>query len=169
MKHATVLGSAAVMALLLTSCANSAADTREADARALRDNETQWNQDWASKDTEKLLAHYADDAVLIAPGVPAASGKDAIRKAFQAMTADPALSLKFQASKVEVAKSGDVGYTQGSYTLAATDPTSKQIINDHGSYATTYRKQADGSWKAVVDIASSELPPAAPSQSSGKK
>lgn len=169
MKHATVLCSAAVMALMLTSCAKFAADTRQADAQALRDTEARWNQDWAAKDTEKLLAHYADDAVLIAPGMAAASGKDAIRAGLQPMVADPALSLKFQASKVEIAKSGDIGYTQGSYTLALTDSNTKQVINDHGSYATTYRKQTDGSWKAVVDIASSALPPGAPAPAPAKK
>lgn len=162
MKHATILCSAVLMALLFTDCSSSAADTREADAQALKDNEARWNQDYASKDAEKLLAHYADDAVLIAPGTPAASGKDAIRKELQAMVADPALSLKFQPAKIEVAKSGEVGYTQGSYTLTMTDPASKQVINDHGSYATTYRKDPGGSWKAVVDIASSELPPTPP-------
>ena len=78
------------------------------------------------------------------------------------MVSDPALSLKFHATKVEVAKSGDVAYTQGTYTLTLTDPQTKQVINDHGSYVTTYRKQPDGTWKAVADIATSEVPPPAP-------
>jgi uncharacterized protein (TIGR02246 family) len=136
----------------------SSADTRSADTQALRDTEAQWNQDFAGKDVEKLVAHYADDAVLMSPGMPPSSGKDGIRKTMQDMVGDPALSLKFQPSKVEVARSGDLGYTQGSYTLTMTDPASKQVINDHGSYVTTYRKQPDGSWKAVADIASSATP-----------
>jgi ketosteroid isomerase-like protein len=61
-----------------------------------------------------------------------------------------------------VAKSGDVAYTQGSYTMVMTDPQTKQVINDHGSYVTTYRKQPDGTWKAVADIATSEVPPPVP-------
>ncbi len=78
------------------------------------------------------------------------------------MTADPAMSLKFQATKTDVAKSGDLAYTQGTYTLTLTDPKTKKIITDHGSYVTTYRKQADGTWKAVADIATSEVPPPPP-------
>jgi ketosteroid isomerase-like protein len=78
------------------------------------------------------------------------------------MVADPALSLKFHATKVEVAKSGDVDYTQGTYTMTVTDPKTKQLIHDHGSYVTTYRKQPDGTWKAVADIATSDVPPPAP-------
>jgi uncharacterized protein (TIGR02246 family) len=160
MKNFTALCGAAMVALLLTGCSQPAPDTREADARALKDNETQWNQDFVSKDVEKLLAHYADNAVLMGPGMPASSGKDAIRKTLTGMLGDPALSLKFQSARVEVAKAGDIGYTQGSYTMTMTDPNSKQVINDHGSYVTTYARQPDGSWKAVADIATSEVPPA---------
>jgi uncharacterized protein (TIGR02246 family) len=169
MKHATLLCGACLMALLTLGCNQAAPDTRAADTQALRDLEAGWNQDWASKDAEKLIAHYADDAVLMAPGVAAARGKDAIRKGLAEMVADPALSLKFQASMVEVARSGDVGYTQGSYTLTVTDSVSKKPITDHGSYVTTYRKQADGLWKAVADIASSEAPPAPPAGKPAKK
>jgi ketosteroid isomerase-like protein len=77
------------------------------------------------------------------------------------MLADPALSLKFHSSQVEIAKAGDLAYMQGSYTMTMTDPNSKQVINDHGSYVTTYSKQPDGYWKAVADIATSEVPTAA--------
>jgi ketosteroid isomerase-like protein len=63
---------------------------------------------------------------------------------------------------VEVAKSGDLAYTQGTYQMTMTDPVSKHVIHDHGSYVTTYAKQPDGMWKAVADIATSEAPPAAP-------
>jgi uncharacterized protein (TIGR02246 family) len=154
-------------ALTLTAVACNDADTHDADVKAVQANEAQWNQDYAAKDTDKIVAHYTDDAVLMVPGAPRTSGKDAIRTALKQMVADPALALKFQATKVDVAKSGDLAYTQGSYTLSLTDPQTKQVINDHGSYVTTYRKQADGSWKAVVDIVTSEVTPPASAPSSG--
>jgi len=157
MKYAACLAATAALALMMVGCA-ATADTRDADAKALRDNETQWNQDFASKDLEKMVGHYADDAVLMSPGMPSSAGKDAIRKLLQDMISDPALSLKFQTSKVEVGKGGDVGFTQGSYTMTMTDPATKKVLNDHGSYVTTYRKAGDGSWKAVADIATSEVP-----------
>ena len=83
------------------------------------------------------------------------------------MLADPVLTLKFEASRVEVASSGDMAYTQGSYTMTMTDPSTKKPINDKGSYVTVYKKQADGSWKAVSDIASSATPPS-PAPAQGK-
>jgi ketosteroid isomerase-like protein len=153
-----VLLAAAAAALSLTGWSQ----TRAADVKAIKDTETQWNQDFAAKNVDKLVAHYADNAVLMTSGMAASNGKDAIRKTLSDMASDPALSLKFHALRVEVSKSGDMGFTQGSYTLTMTDPASKKVIHDHGSYVTTYAKQPDGSWKAVADIATSEVPPPAP-------
>jgi uncharacterized protein (TIGR02246 family) len=161
MKRFATLCAITAIALTMTAC-NQTPDTHDADVKAIQDNEAQWNQEYAAKDNDKIVAHYADDAILMVPGTPSTSGKEAIRAALKEMVADPALSLQFHATKVEVAKSGDVAYTQGTYTMTLTDPKTKQVINDHGSYVTTYRKQPDGTWKAVADIATSEVPPPAP-------
>jgi len=113
---------AITIALTLTACNQTADTPTDADVKAVQDNETQWNQDWAAKDQDKIVAHYADDAVLMVSGTPSAPAKKAISVALKPMTSDPpALSLKFHASNVEVAKSGDVAYTQGTYTLTLTD------------------------------------------------
>ena len=168
MKRVAVLLGVSAIALLVAAC-NQPVDTHDADVQAIKDAEAQWNKDYVARDLDKVAAHYADNAVLMAPGSPAISGKDAIRTALQGMLSDQALTLQFQASVVDVAKSGDVGYTQGSYTMTMTDPQTKQLIHDHGSYVTVYRKQADQSWKAVSDIASSAVPPAAPPAPEAKK
>ena len=153
-------------ALLIAACSQapppSPPDTRDADAKTIRDLEESWNKDFESKDASKLIAHYTDDASLMAPGMPASHGKEAIGKVLKEMVSDSALSLKFQASRVEVARSGDIGYSEGSYTMTMTDPATKKPVNDKGSYVTVYKKQADNSWKAVSDIATSEMPPGPP-------
>jgi uncharacterized protein (TIGR02246 family) len=164
---ATLIGGAAI-ALMAIAC-NQPADTHDADVQAIKDNEAHWNQDWASRDPDKIMIHYADDAVVMAPGSPATSGTDAIRSEVKQMVSDPTLSLKFKPSRIEVAKAGDLAFTQGSYTLTLTDPKTEQMISDHGSYVATYRKLADGAWKAVSDIASSEVPPPAPAPAPAKK
>lgn len=137
-------------------------DTHDADVQALKDNEAQWNKDYQGKDVDKLVAHYTDDAVLMSPGAPPWNGKDAIRAGMKEMISDSALSLTFVPGRVEVAKSGDMAYTEGSYTMTMTDPATKKPINDKGSYVTVYKKEADGSWKAVSDIATSATPPGQP-------
>jgi uncharacterized protein (TIGR02246 family) len=165
MKGFATLCSATVIALSLAACNQTppaAPDTHDADVKAITDTEVQANQAWAAKDADKVMAFYADDAILMTPGAEMVHGKDAIRDGLKQMLADPALSLTFQSSKVDVAKSGDLGYTAGTYKLTVTDPATHKPINDHGNYVTTFRKQADGSWKAVADIASSAVPPPMP-------
>jgi len=166
MKTLLAMCGTAAVALSIAAC-NTAAppappDTHDADVKAISDMEAKQVADFAAKNIDALAGFYADDAVLMTPGGPAAKGKDAIRDGLKQMIADPAMKLSFKADHVEVAKSGDVGYTQGTYTLTVTNPATKKPIEDHGSYVTTYRKQADGSWKAVADIATSEVPPMPP-------
>jgi uncharacterized protein (TIGR02246 family) len=164
MKRFATLCSLTTIALAITAC-NQMPDSHDADIKALQANDVQWNQDFVSKDTDRLASHYSDDAVLMITGSPAISGKEAIRAALKQMVADPAMSLKLQTTRTDVAKSGDLAYTQGTYTLIVTDPQTKQVVNDHGNFVTTFRKQADGTWKAVADIASSDVPPPVPAPS----
>jgi uncharacterized protein (TIGR02246 family) len=162
MKPTLTLCAVTALAFTLTACNQAPPDTHDADVKAITDTEAQWDQDYAAKDADKAAAHYTDDAALMVAGGPPTSGKDAIHAALKGMLADPAFNLKFQATRVEVAKSGDLGFTQGTYTLDITDPVTKQVVHDHGNYVTTYRKQPDGSWKAVSDAAVSSVPPPTP-------
>ncbi len=154
--------SALALVGLTLSCAQAPkpADTHDTDVQAIKDIEAQWNKDYEAKDADKVIAHYTDDAVLMAPFAASYVGKAAFGPALKQMVADPVLSLKFEATRVEVASAGDMAYTQGSYTLTMTDSATKKPATDHGSYVTVYKKQADGSWKVVSDIASSAVPPA---------
>lgn len=169
MKAFAALCGMAVVALMMSACNQTPANTHDADVKAISDTEARWNTDYVSKNPEKIVAYYADDAVLMVPGMPATTGKDAIRTSIQQMLTDPALTLKFQASKVDVAKSGELGYTQGSYTMTMTNSTTRRVMSDHGSYVTVYRKQADGKWKVAEDIATSSVPPSAPASARPRK
>ena len=57
---------------------------------------------------------------------------------------------------MEVSRGGDLGYTRGTYVLTATDPASKKVATEKGRFVAVFRKQADGSWKAVQDINNAE-------------
>jgi len=161
MKSLALLCGTAAIVVAMSACnqapqpAAAAPDTHDADVKAISDYETQWNSEWAAKDADKVLAHYADDAIVMTPGEAPMKGKDAIKGGLGGMMSDKALSLSFKATKVDVAKSGDLAYTQGDYELTVTNPKTHKPVTDHGTYVTTYRKQADGTWKAVVDIATS--------------
>jgi ketosteroid isomerase-like protein len=88
------------------------------------------------------------------------TGKDSIRAGLKEEFSDPNSSLDFHTTKVEVAKSEDLAYSQGTYTYSSTDPKTKKAVIEHGNYVEVYKKQPDGSWKVVEDIATQEAPPA---------
>ena len=73
MKRFAALAGATLFALMTAGC-NQTANTHDADVQAIKDVETQWNQDYVAKDLDKLVGHYADDAVLMAPGEAATVG-----------------------------------------------------------------------------------------------
>ena len=158
----TLLSIAFAAVTMSCSQAPKSAETHDTDVQAIKDLEAQWNKEYEAKDVDRIVGHYTDDAVMMAPGAPPSVGKAAIQSILKQMVGDNALSLKFQANRVEVASGGDMAYTQGSYTMTMTDPATKKPINDKGRYVTVYKKQADSSWKAVSDIASSATPPGPP-------
>ena len=126
---------------------------------AIKAEEEQWVQDFATKDVDKVSAHYAQDATLMLPGSAAVTGMPEIRKMLAGMFADPKFILTFSSQKTEVAQSGELAYTRGTYSLTSTNPKTKQAEIQTGSYVTSFKKQADGSWKAEDDI----VTPGAPS------
>lgn len=133
-----------------TSQPTAAVDTRAADEAAIRAVDAAWTKAAESKDVAGTVAAYADNAVLMAPGGPASNGKEAIQKGFTGMMADKNFALKFAPDKVEVAKSGDMAYELGDFSLTVSDPKGKpQTLK--ARYVVVWGKQADGSWKALVD------------------
>ena len=146
-------------ALLLAGCSQAPPvmpDTHDADVKAIKDTEAAWSRD--AKDAEKFSSYYAEDAALLLPNQPVVNGREAIKAAFKQFTADPNFDLRFESTKVDVAKSGEIGYTQGAYTMTMTDPATKKPMTDKGKYLTVYKKQGDGSWKAVQDTVNSDMP-----------
>jgi uncharacterized protein (TIGR02246 family) len=132
--------------------------SHEADVKALRDVEIAEEQAWSSKDLEKTLSFYADDATLMYPNMPSIVGKDNIKAYMKTSFADSALTLQYQITGVDVAQSGDLGYTKGTLTYTMTDPRTGKPTNDRGKMLTVRRKESDGSWKIVQDTFSSDLP-----------
>lgn len=119
---------------------------------AIRAQEAQWAADYAARNADAIVAHYAADGALAAPGAPVAIGPDAIRAADREMLADPNFQLQFGADRILVAASGDLASSRGHFTLRVTDPASRQPVTMTGTYVTVWQKQSDGSWKAAEDI-----------------
>lgn len=142
-------------------------DTRAADEAAIRNTDAQWAKAAASKDVDATVAYYSDDASLLPPNAPMASDKASIHAAWAGLLG-PGTNLSWQATKVEAARSGDLGYVIGTYQLEGKDAAGKEQ-SDRGKFVEVWKKQADGNWKAAVDIFNSDLPVAKPEPVAAKK
>ena len=125
--------------------------------RAIRYADVVWSKAAEAKDLERVLAVFADGASELAPNVPIAVGKDALRKVWTQYFATPGFAISWQPTKVEVSRGADLGYSLGTYVLTAPDPAGKPVT-DRGKYVTIWKRQADGSWKVIADIFNSDLP-----------
>jgi ketosteroid isomerase-like protein len=101
-----------------------------------------------AKDAKRVTAAYASDAEIMNPGMAPGTGAD-MAKSFD----DPAFTLDFTNTRTDVAASGDMAYTRGTFDVTFTNPETRKVEAMSGNYVTVYKKQADGSWKAVQDIA----------------
>ena len=168
------LRSAAVLSfsllVLCTGCQQAPPpDTHDADVKAIKDLEAAWVQAFNSRDMAKTTAFYADDATVLIPNAPALNGRDAIQGGLKPMLDDVNFKVTFSATKVDVAKSGEIAYTQGPYTMTTTDPATKKPADDKGKYLTVFKKQADGNWKAVEDTFMTDMPAPAPAPAKEKR
>jgi len=150
------------LACLLMGCAKAPPQTqanmRAMDEQTIRESEIAWSQAYGAKNLDRILLQYADDASSIVPGVPMMTGIKAIRAGVAEQLADPEFALSFHTDKVEVSESGDMAYSQGSFTYTGTDIKSKRAITSKGHYVEVYKKQSNGSWKVVEDIATNDGP-----------
>jgi uncharacterized protein (TIGR02246 family) len=154
---------ALALAVILAGCNQAPApapDTREADAKAIRNLETAWNQSFATKDVDRVAAFYADDASVFMPDMPVLNGVAAIKAALKPMVENKNSSLSFASTMVIVAKSGDLAYSQGAYTMTRMNPKTKRVLTEKGKYVTVYRKRAGGEWEAIADIINEDAPAA---------
>lgn len=115
-----------------------------------------WEQAYAAKHLKKAVAFCDDEASMLVPNAPIASGKVAISKA---MADDMASSdLTWRANKAGIARSQDLGYTSGVYEMTFKDASGKMKM-DKGKYLTLWKREADGTWKMLYDMFNSDLPP----------
>jgi ketosteroid isomerase-like protein len=117
-------------------------------AAAARDDLMRVDADFSSMSETRgaaaaFAAYAAPDAIVLAE-YPRRRGLDAVRAQFSA--APPASRLTWKPAVADVARSGDLGYTVGTYELRSPGGLVRT-----GKYMTVWKKQPDGSWKFVAD------------------
>jgi uncharacterized protein (TIGR02246 family) len=146
--------------LFLAGCAPQAPPVNlEAERAALAAADQAWSQ--TVPDVEKFVSFFAEGGTMLTPDAPIAEGQEAIRAAATSMFALPGFGLSWKNTKADVAASGDLGYTVGTYEMTMNDAAG-QPSTMAGKYLTVWKKQADGQWKVVVDAPNANAPATPP-------
>ena len=149
---------AGLLAVLALSCAFAALYGErpawahiDASAKELAKLDDDWSKAAGKKDADAVASYYADDAIAYPPGEPMAVGRAAAKKVWAAYFADPTFSISWTTVHAEVSKSGDFGYTTGTYQDSFKGSDGKSVT-EKGKYVCAWKKDKDGKWKAIHDI-----------------
>ena len=134
--------------LLFTACSENV-DT-ESERQALLDTDKAWADAAASGDVEMIKTYWTEDAINYYPGQKPAFGKQEILEIVKRNRSIPGFQLNWEPRYAVVSKSGDLGYTHGTYKISFNDPEGKALTRT-GNYVCIWKKQEDGSWKCVME------------------
>ncbi|HUQ86278.1 MAG TPA: DUF4440 domain-containing protein [Vicinamibacterales bacterium] len=144
-----------VIALAVSSCAQTVNVDQE--KAALMTADAEWAK--VAGDTDKFVSYFAPDGTFGMGGMPLVTGPAAIKAALAPLEKAPGFKLTWKANRAEVASSGDLGYTAGTYEMTMNNPAGAPAV-DKGKYQTVWKK-INGAWKVTADSGSSDGPAAA--------
>jgi ketosteroid isomerase-like protein len=98
---------------------------------------------------EAFNQYLANDAIQLPAQSDPIMGRDSIYSGMKASSGK--YVLQWEPKKAEVSKSGDMGYTLGTYSITSEDEKGQKRTS-HGKYLNVWKKQNDGSWKVLIDI-----------------
>lgn len=115
-----------------------------------------------------VAGYYTSDAVVMDSNSPADTGSEAIRTDLSNTFKRTSIHLHLERASLVAADS--LASARGHYTLQLRDKcdTSKVLMSDHGNYVTAFVKRK-GKWRALYDIAASEVPLPAAASSAKKR
>lgn len=139
-----------LLALMMISCAKqSDVGAEETWRTEILNTEKAFAQMAKEKGLKAAFLTFADEDAVLKRGNQLIIGKSAISNYFDAHTQQDA-QLEWEPDFIDVASSGDLGYTYGKYIYAVMDENG-QTTESQGIFHTVWRKQADGKWRFVWD------------------
>ena len=112
----------------------------------------------AGQDLEKIVSYWSDDALVIEPGQPIYEGKAAIRAYVAASLKIPGFKIHWVSEKPVFSPDGNMAYMPGVDEMTVPGPNGA-LVTVHMRGISVWRRDPDGEWRCVVDIANE--PPAA--------
>jgi uncharacterized protein (TIGR02246 family) len=120
-------------------CALDAAPDREAQVRAA---ELAFAKTMADRDHKAFVSFIALDAVFLSQAGPL-KGRQAVADGWKAYFATPAAPFSWEPERVAVTQDGRLAISTG----PVRDPQGRRV----GTFVSTWRLEADGRWRIVLD------------------
>ena len=134
----SVLAMGAALAVLFSGYPTLAADM-DKNAKVLAKLDEDWSNAAVKRDVDRVASFYSEDTIVYPPNEPVAIGRPAAKKVWASYFADPTFSISWKAVNAGVSKSGDLGFTAGTYEASFKGPDGK-MVSEKGKYLTTWKK-----------------------------
>jgi len=138
---------------LLAGCGAKAPDKAAIEAM-IRAHSAGWFEAYNAGDVDKVIAGYAEDAVLMPPEAPAAVGREAMKQYLAAdIAASKAAGVTMAQDADTIGFSGDLAWHSG--TFHATGSAGTNVAT--GKYVEVWH-QEKGNWLIIRDIWNTDAP-----------
>jgi uncharacterized protein (TIGR02246 family) len=128
----------------------SAGSPKDVQSQILR-IDAEWSGAAQGRDVDRVVAFWADDAIVFPPGSPPLEGKPAIREFVAKSFQTPGFSISWKTTNIAVSRSGDFAYATGTNRVGLTGPDGRRVTVE-GKAVTVWRREKEGIWKCVIDI-----------------
>ena len=106
--------------------------------------------DVAAGGSEAWASWFAEDGAVIREGDGEIRGRAQVGASAVGLD-QPGVSLQWEPVRAEIASSGDLGWTTGTFVSEAPGPDGRPVRTE-GRYVSIWRLEPDGSWKVVMDL-----------------
>jgi ketosteroid isomerase-like protein len=131
-------------------CGQQKVDTK-AEGEKLMQLSREWSKKASTDSIESILQYWAEDAIVMPPGGAPIKGKNAIREMVTGSSKIPGFKISWEPLSVHVSKAGDMAYMIEQNQITINDSLGKPIT-EYNKGVTVWIKDAQGSWKNVVDM-----------------
>ena len=141
-----------LLSVLIYSCnTNVKQESMEKWKKEIVDTEQEFAEMALNEGVPKAFLTYAAKDVVLLRNNSLIIGIDSLRESYKNKKSEiNNVSLTWKPDFVDVALSGDLGYTYGKYVYTTTDSIgNKNVVR--GIFHTVWKRQPDGKWKFVWD------------------
>jgi ketosteroid isomerase-like protein len=123
--------------------------------KVIQSGEMKWGPEWEARNAEAIGSHFTVDGVFMPLDAPPLLGRAAIVAAMGKQPVDKDYTMVFLPESVDVAASGDLAISMGSFEQHRSIPM--KVVKT-GHYLMSYRKQPDGAWLVTAHSSTLDAP-----------